>query len=103
MVEHNSSEITLRDVWEQLNFFRQSLDTIKQNGVMIETKMDFVMTRVNENEMRLRTVEQLFAILNDVPERFDESLLEILTILGKRGWQLDGVDKYDNYVFSKEV
>ncbi len=80
MPPDHSPEITVRDIWDQLNKVGTNVETIKLNVTTIETRMDAVLARANDHELRLRVVEQLFAILNEVPDRVTkiEQLVPVL-------------------------
>jgi hypothetical protein len=65
----SSPEITIRDLWEQLNKVSEDVTDIKQNVAALETKIDNVIDNNKDQELRLRTVEGLYTLLNDLPDR----------------------------------
>jgi hypothetical protein len=89
--DHNSVEITVRDVWDQLHSMRKDMadqlrdvgkdvTETKQSVSNMETKLDSVIARGDDHEIRIRVVEKLTEVLRNLPER--------VTSLERKVWAL---------------
>ena len=82
---HGSTEITVRDLWEQMIKMGSDVTDIKQNVSNLETKLDSVIIRGEDHEKRMRELENTTTNIKSL------NLADRITSIERKVWALPSV------------